>query len=281
MQGESALLFWGNNQVLWLAVVGVLILAALLIRVGLAHFQREYLLGREIDVLNLYWIWTTFWGYLRGPPQSFFAWYRKAVVDSLRRLKVPVGLLLSIAILSFWVGYQWTVGEVPKHLQQAGAHDFQEIAGEIGQFPTLLGLGQQITAPYIFAHNLRAVAVILLAGLVSFSVLGVLVYLINLGVIGVVLGAFHLMGYSAATVALAGLLPHGLFELPALILASAAVLRIGAVLVTPQVGRSMGEVLLEVLADWLKVILVLVLPLLGVAALIETYVTPVILLMVL
>ena len=50
---------------------------------------------------------------------------------------------------------------------------------------------------------------------------------------------------------------------------------------TPQVGRSMGEVLLEVLADWLKVILVLVLPLLGVAALIETYVTPVILLMVL
>ena len=28
MQGESALLFWGNNQVLWLAVAGVLILAA-------------------------------------------------------------------------------------------------------------------------------------------------------------------------------------------------------------------------------------------------------------
>jgi hypothetical protein len=52
MQGESALLFWGNSQVLWLAVVGVLILAGLLIRVGLSHFQREYLLGREIDVLN-------------------------------------------------------------------------------------------------------------------------------------------------------------------------------------------------------------------------------------
>ena len=45
MQGESALLFWGNNQVLWLAVAGVLILAGLLIRVGLSHFQREYLLG--------------------------------------------------------------------------------------------------------------------------------------------------------------------------------------------------------------------------------------------
>jgi stage II sporulation protein M len=112
-------------------------------------------------------------------------------------------------------------------------------------------------------------------------VLGILVYLVNLGAIGVVLGAFQLMGYSATTVAFAGLLPHGLFELPALILASAAVMRIGAILVTPQVGRSMGEILLEVLADWLKVILVLVLPLLGIAALIETYITPAILLVVL
>ena len=49
MQGESALLFWGNSQVLWLAVVAVLIMAGLLVRLGLAHFQREYLLGREID----------------------------------------------------------------------------------------------------------------------------------------------------------------------------------------------------------------------------------------
>jgi len=112
-------------------------------------------------------------------------------------------------------------------------------------------------------------------------VLGILVYLVNLSVIGIVLGVFQLMGYPAMTVAFAGLMPHGMFELPGLILASAAVLRIGAVLVTPQVGRSMGEILLEVLADWLKVILVLVLPLLVVAALIETYITPAILLMVL
>jgi uncharacterized membrane protein SpoIIM required for sporulation len=281
MQGESVLLFWGNNQVLWLAVSGVLILAALLIRVGLAHFQREYLLGREIDVLNFRWIWGTFWRYLKGTPQSFLAWYRKAVSDSIKRLRVPVGLLLVIAIFSFWMTYHWTVGELPKHLETAGAHQFQEIASEFGQFPTLLGLGQQISVPFIFSHNLRAVAVILLAGLVSFSVLGVLVYLIHMSVIGAVLGVFDLMGYSTVTVALAGLLPHGLFELPALILASAAVMRIGAVLVTPQVGRSMGEIMLEALADWVKVFLVLVLPLLGVAALIETYVTPKILLMVL
>jgi uncharacterized membrane protein SpoIIM required for sporulation len=62
-----------------------------------------------------------------------------------------------------------------------------------------------------------------------------------------------------------------------LMLASAAMLRIGVGLVTPQVGRSMGEVVLELLADWTKVAMGLVLPMLFIAALIETYVTPVLL----
>lgn len=53
IQGESILLFWGNTLTLWLAVIGVSVLAVLLMRVGIAHFQREALLGREIDVLNL------------------------------------------------------------------------------------------------------------------------------------------------------------------------------------------------------------------------------------
>ena len=97
MQGESALLFWGNSQVLWLAVAGVIILAGLLIRVGLSHFQREYLLGREIDVLNLRWAWSTFWGYFKGESASMWAWYRSEVRKVLRQLTLPVGVLVVLA----------------------------------------------------------------------------------------------------------------------------------------------------------------------------------------
>ena len=61
MQGEAVMLFWGNEEVLWLAVAGVMIISLLLIRVGIAHFQREYLLGREIDAINLGWIRRTLW----------------------------------------------------------------------------------------------------------------------------------------------------------------------------------------------------------------------------
>ena len=95
--------------------------------------------------------------------------------------------------------------------------------------------------------------------------------------VGALLGMFQLLGYSPVALAVYGLLPHGIFEIPALILASAAMLRIGVGLVTPQVGRSMGEVVLELLADWTKVAVGLVLPMLLIAALIETYVTPVLL----
>ncbi len=281
MQGESALLFWGNNRILWLAVAAVTLMAGLIVRLGLAHFQREYLLGREIDVLNIRWIGQTFWRYFRGEAHSLTEWYRFEVAAMLRKLWLPVGLLMVVAVLTFWLSFQWTVTVVPERVKAATPENFQKIAEEVKGSPMALGMSPTLSAPRIFAHNLQAMGVILLAGLFSFSVLGVLFYLVNLSLIGVVLGMVQLMGYSAPLIGLAGIGPHGIFELPALILASAAMLRIGAVLVTPQSGRSLGEVWLETLAGWAKIAIGVTLPLLAAAAIIETYVTPNILLSVL
>jgi len=275
MQGESALLFWGNNQVLWLAVAGVLILAGLLIRVGLSHFQREYLLGREIDVLNIRWAWRTFWGHFKGRTSSLWEWYRLEVRTALKQLWIPVGVLTLLAVVTLWVGFQWTVTNVPELVDMTSPEAVKELSNRFEQTTTLTSLGQSLSAPFIFSHNVRAVGIILLAGLVSFSVLGMLVYLVNLSTVGALLGVFQLLGYSPLTLALNGLLPHGIFEVPALILASAAMLRIGVVLVTPQTGRSLGEVVLELLADWTKVAVGVVVPLLLIASIIETYITPV------
>ena len=274
MQGESALLFWGNNQVLWLAVVGVLILAGLLIRVGLSHFQREYLLGREIDVLNLRWVWSTFWGYFKGKSNSVWDWYRQEVQKAFRQLWFPAGVLLFLAVVTFWAGFQWTITTVPELMDLTSPDSVQKLSEQFEQSTTMVGFGQNFSAPYIFTHNVRAVGLILMAGLVSFSVLGMLVYLVNLSTVGALLGVFQLLGYSPVMLAVNGLLPHGIFEVPALILASAAMLRIGVVLVTPQIGRSMGEVVLELLADWTKIVIGLVIPMLLIAAVIEAYVTP-------
>jgi hypothetical protein len=49
----------------------------------------------------------------------------------------------------------------------------------------------------------------------------------------------------------------------------------GAVLlVTPRAQRSLGEVVIEAIADWMKIFLGLVLPLLAIAAVVEAWITP-------
>jgi stage II sporulation protein M len=92
--------------------------------------------------------------------------------------------------------------------------------------------------------------------------------------IGGVFALLQLVGIQPWPIFLAGVVPHGIFEIPALMIGSAVVLYMGASIVTPQTGKSMGEVILELLADWAKIFLGLVVPLLAIAALIEAYVTP-------
>jgi stage II sporulation protein M len=136
----------------------------------------------------------------------------------------------------------------------------------------------QVSFWFIFGNNLRALLIIAFLGLLSFGTLGILAYVLNTSLIGGVLGIFKVFGYSPLMLLLTGILPHGIFELPALIISSAAVMHIGVMLVTPEARRTLGETLIATIADWAKINLGLVIPLLAVAAAIETWITPVLLL---
>ncbi len=271
IQGESVMLFWGNDQVLWLAVAGVAILAVLLARVGIAHFQREALLGHEIDVLNLRWIGRTFWRSFRGDAKSLGGWFRDELRKTLRKQAPTIWITIGIGLIASVAGYVWVTLNAAKVTGSFHAGDLSNVLSA--------GIGSPVSAfrisfPLIWGHNLQAVAVILLLGLFSFGVLGVLAYLLNMGVIGVVLSLIGALGGSPLKMGVLGILPHGIFEIPALILASAAMLYIGIALVTPRPQRTLGEVLIEAIADWMKIGLGLVLPLLTIAAVVETWVTP-------
>jgi uncharacterized membrane protein SpoIIM required for sporulation/ABC-type transport system involved in multi-copper enzyme maturation permease subunit len=274
MMGESSLLFWANNQVLWLAVVAVLIMAGLLVRLGLAHFQREYLLGREIDVLNIRWMARTFWGYFKGDAHSFLGWYRNSVGATLRKLRGPILLLVGLAAAGIGFAYFWAVDNLQNYIATIKPEQMAEIQKQLISVGDLSEVSSVLTFPSLFLHNLQVTLLIGFFGLFSFGVLGVILYLVNTSVIGALLGLFHLMGYNALPLIAAGILPHGIFEIPALILSCAAVLNIGLVLVTPQAGRTVGEVLIEALADWVRVAVGLVIPLLLIAAFVESNITP-------
>jgi uncharacterized membrane protein SpoIIM required for sporulation len=76
------------------------------------------------------------------------------------------------------------------------------------------------------------------------------------------------------SVAVAAVLPHGFLEIPVMVLAGAAILRLGATLVAPAKDMSIGEAVLRGLADWTRMIVGLILPLLIGAAIIEVMLTP-------
>jgi uncharacterized membrane protein SpoIIM required for sporulation len=272
VQGESVLMFWGNEQTLWLAVIGVSVLAGLLIRLGLAHFKRESLIGREIDMLNFRWMGQTFKNRFTGKAHSIFDWYKREIPATLRQIRFSILTTIIIGIAGTLIAYYWTKIQAPMYIQDIAPGDVKKVIGDLEQ--ALRVNVPNLSFGYIFLHNLQAVLVTMLVGFASFSIGGMVIFLINAGVIGGVLGIANIIGFSPLAVFAVGILPHGIFELSAIILTTAAVLHMGVTLVTPDPNRTIGQVFIETFADWLKILIGLAIPLLVIAALIETYITP-------
>lgn len=274
LQGETFLIFWGNEDVLWFAIAAVILLSVLLVRLGLSHFRREYLLGREIDTLNFKLIGSTFRARFRGQATSVLEWYRTEIPLTLKELRKPLLIILGLGLIAVVATYVWVIIKVPTYMDLSPERVDRVRNMVINNLPNLDKFDEWFPAPSLFYNNARALVLFLLLGLVSFGTLGLTAFLGNIGLIGALLGGAQLIGYSPLLVFLTGILPHGIFELTAIFLGTAAMLKVGAQLVTPQSDKSLGETLLIALADWCRIFVGVVLPLLLIAALVESYITP-------
>jgi uncharacterized membrane protein SpoIIM required for sporulation/ABC-type transport system involved in multi-copper enzyme maturation permease subunit len=274
LQGETVLIFWGDEEVLWYAIAAVTLLSGLIVRLGLSHFRREYLLGREMDTLDFKRIVRVFADRFTGQAASVAEWYRRELPQTVGQLKRPLLIIVVIGLAAIAASYWWVVAQVPEliSLTPDRADRIRTFVG--GNLSILDDVSSQLPAPILFLYNTRAVVVIFLLGLVSFGTLGLAFFLVNMGLVGGVLGGAKIIGFSPLLTFAAGVLPHGIFELSAFFLASAAMLKAGAQLVTPQPDKSLGEALLVALADWFRVFVGIALPFLALAAVIEVYVTP-------
>jgi uncharacterized membrane protein SpoIIM required for sporulation len=271
--GESMIMFWARYNVLWWAIFGQILIAGLLIRTGIAHFNREELLGRELDSLNLKWSWGVFWNEFSGNEKNFSAWWRSEIRKTLKLVWLPL-ILTFIALLGgALVGAQQAqIFVLPPDLMDMSNLQEGFIEGSEGYEAFRFFSVESV--PLIWFHNLRVIALATFLGLFSFGVMGLVVLMLP----------FILIGYFTVTAARAGfppglfltafILPHGILEIPAIALAGAGILRLGATLATPADGRTIGEALLSSLADWAKIILIFVIPMLLGAAFLEIFVTP-------
>jgi uncharacterized membrane protein SpoIIM required for sporulation len=305
IQGESAMMFWGTNDVLWLAVFGVAIMSALIIRLGIVHFKRESLLGREIDMLNWKWVWQTFSKAFSTSGEKselihrlasmirrqdttdteqprlrqaawldfnrLLRWYWDDIIPALKRLAPAFAITLVIGVAAILAAYYFVDANIKiAAFSEENLRDALKTIREL----ILQDGANKVSAGMLFWHNLRAELLILLLGIFSFGVLSVLIFIGNFALIGAVLGSLPSLGLSPALVFISGILPHGIVELPSIILISAAALHMGLRLVTPDEGRTIGETMIVTFADVLKVLVAVCIPLLIVAALIEANITP-------
>jgi uncharacterized membrane protein SpoIIM required for sporulation/ABC-type transport system involved in multi-copper enzyme maturation permease subunit len=271
IQGESVIMFWGQYGVLWGVIFAELLIAILLVRMGIAHFNREELLGRELDTLNFRWMWQVFSEKFKHSGKDripgLLAFYRHLFKliskPGLATLLVLIGGMLAGAILS--TRYHLPVEFLRLENLEHGVF-FEEL--EILPFFSAGGIF------LVWFHNLRAILLATLAGVFSFGVFGLMILMLPLTIIGYLMALLSGSSISPGLFFLAFILPHGILEIPAILVAGAAILRLGATLAAPADGETIGAAFLGALADWLKIFVFVVAPLLLGAAVLEIYVTP-------
>jgi uncharacterized membrane protein SpoIIM required for sporulation/ABC-type transport system involved in multi-copper enzyme maturation permease subunit len=270
-------------SVLWIIVLLLAVVAIALIRTGMGAFNREEILSREHEQLNLRQIGATFKTFFReyrpagvspdhygGAAFSLARFYRRELPALLRDYRLPLLVALIAAVGGLlsggYVGSNYRVRALDNYLYN------------IGSTPQP-GLG---LALYVWLNNSRVALLSSVFSLFTFGAPAFLVPAVAFAQIGFVASALVERGgtwtalgpSSPLQFLMAYVLPHGIVELPVAILGAAMGIRIGAALMSPPKGFTVGQNILWSLAQLAKVWLCVLLPLFLISGLIEGLVSP-------
>jgi len=292
IQGEAVIMFWADYSVLWWIVLFLAVVDIILVRMGIRIFNREELLGREIDRLDAASLWRKFCGYLRWERWFFGldlqgesgermpAWlrwlgtigglYGRDVPAILRRSWLALAVVVIGLLYSVCIGYALAARyQLPPEMLQ-----LEHISAEaFTEFPAVDWL-PAFTVWGVLANNVRSLLLAALLAVFSFGTLAVALLMVPLAIVFFFVTQAAYVGYSPALFFAAFVLPHGLLELPAATIATALAVRLGAAFTSPPRGMTVSDGWLWALADFVKVFVALVVPLLALAAAVEVHVTP-------
>ena len=287
VQGEALIMFYANYSVLWWIALFLVVVDVILVRMGIRIFNRENLLGREIDELNLASLWRTFREYLHWDRWFFgrnvqqiparLRWlgtlgglYARDIPAILRRSRLAIVMVVIGLLSSIYIGYNFAARyQLPPDVLRLDDITIETFT----EMPSMDWI-PQLTFEWVLGNNVRALLLATLLAVFSFGTLAVALLIAPLAIVFFFVAQAATMGYSSWLFFAAFVLPHGLLELPAAIIATALAVRLGATFMSPPQGMTVGEGWLWTLSDVTKIFVALVLPLLALAAAVEVYVTP-------
>ncbi|MEM9952626.1 MAG: stage II sporulation protein M [Chloroflexota bacterium] len=259
-------------RALWGIAVAMVVVMILLLRVGNSIFNREELLGRMIDSINLKSVASKIWLYMRTYNEqddvatNLIDWYTKSIPYTFRKLRTPIlitiGVFIVYTVIGMWVG-TLPAFQIPL--------DNDTLALESVSTASVSNAQDSLSIWWIFTNNVRVLAIGF--GL-SVLTLGVGGYII-IPLVFIVLGYIGIQLFSAGygSLFLIGIVPHGLVEIPIIVIATAAMLYVGASITRPPINQTVGRAWLTAFGGAVKVYVGIILPGLLIAAIIEHSIT--------
>jgi stage II sporulation protein M len=248
-------------------MLGLVMVIILLLRTGTRTFNREELLGRSLDQLNLRWAGRVFMEQWRGGVDGFrpLQWYRVSVWGALKRLRQPILVFIISAVMAFIGG--WLMRDTyPLPLDKAGVSDETTLDNLRDIFEA--GQSDPRFVAWAIGQNVRVLVAATFLSIFTFGVMGLIFTALPFGMANISRAGMDPLPFILA------IIPHGIVEIPAIIIAGAAALQLGAVVTHPPQHMTVGEAWIRQLADTLKVGFAVVLPLLIIAGILEVHLTP-------
>ncbi len=282
VQAQSVIMFYADYRALWWIFAALMVVNLILVRMGIRTFNREAILSKELDELNLKQTWRDFQGYLWRPPEAatnphytgskFNLWrlYRHDLPLLLKKQSLPFSMILITTLAAFGLGIM-LASQYPLPAKLFPLHDISAKTFADVQKVRFL---PEISTLSIFWNNLRVIILAAIVSVFTFGSLTLFLTLINLGLVSYLVATIVQMGYNPWLFMAVFILPHGLLEIPAILIGMAFALRMGTGLISPPEGLDIGQGLLLTTANFVKVTLFLVIPLLLIAAYIESNITP-------
>jgi uncharacterized membrane protein SpoIIM required for sporulation/ABC-type transport system involved in multi-copper enzyme maturation permease subunit len=283
VQGESIIMFMAPDadsprgvMSMWFIIGGMIIVTALLLRVGNSIFNREELLGSTIDQANLRGTLRKIRRQIRAvdasetPAGNLIDWYRRGIPIALRQVRTAMFITTGVFIFAFSVGVVFSQQErwqipTPTQAELAGSTELVE--------DFLSDFNQSNTMMFIFWQNSRVLLLTFVASLFTFGVVALIIPPVTFALLGYIIGLLIHNSYSISFI-VSIIFTHGVIEIPIILLATSASLALGAAITRPPQGETVGHAWIVRLSGTLKLAIGVIIPGLIIAAFIEAFITP-------
>ncbi len=249
LQIEAALILLGRADFLWGFAVLMAVVAVVLLRMGFSGFSREALLARDVGLRHP----------LRraiGAVRSSFA-TRPGLFRLIWMRRTPMLIAAAGFPAGALAGYlAGASNAIPSGVMRPVLTSLVRSAGTGSAIDDIAT---------IFSHNVLAFLVVAALAVTTAGLSGFLL----------TFAPGFLLGFAAAlsswTVALTGIVPNGMFEVPAAIIAGGLAIHVGATAIHMDARGGWTERVLAAVADYVRALRWLV-PALAVAAVLEVFV---------